>query len=436
MKQTAVFSVSQPHSPVDSGSPLRIALFTETFLPRIDGTVTRLCHTLRHLRQAGHQALLIAPKGGLSEFEGASIHGVPGFPFPLYPELKLSIPLPSIGKTLAAFRPQLVHAMHPVLLGSSAFHYSAKYGLPLVVSYHAQLPKWLHYYGLGRLEPLVWRATRAAYNRADLVLATSQVMQTALQRHGLERVQLWPRGVDTEGFHRRYASEQMRARLTQGNPRDKLLLYVGRLSAEKDIEQCRPVLQALPGVRLALVGDGPHRRKLEERFAGTPTYFAGYLKGAELAAAYASADVFFLPSRTETLGLVLLEAMASGCAVVAVAAGGISDIVQDGITGRLYQPGDEAGAIAAVRELLYDPAKREKLSNSARIDAEGWSWGAATRRLEDFYRALIRRERELSGHIAQRSVAGASPEEICRDLQISRATLLRHTRMRRNGHQG
>ena len=434
LKQTA-FSVPQYQPLADPGSPLRIALFTETFLPRIDGTVTRLCHTLRHLRQAGHRLLVIAPSGGLSDFEGARIHGVPGFPFPLYPELKLSIPRPSIGKVLAAFRPHLVHATHPVLLGSSAFHYSSKYGLPLVVSYHAHLPKWLHYYGLGRLEPLVWRLTRAAYNRADLVLATSGVVKKSLQEHGLERVQLWPYGVDTEGFHPRYASEQMRARLTQANSRDKLLLYVGRLSAEKNIEQCRPVLEALPGARLALVGDGPHRRKLEEHFAGTPTYFAGYMQGEELASAFASADVFFLPSRTETLGLVVLEAMASGCAVVAVAAGGITDIVQDGITGRLYQPGDEAGAIAAVRELLCDAAKREQLSTNARIDAERWGWAAATRRLETFYREVIRREEELPGRIAQRSVPDASPEEICAALQISRATLSRHTRAQKNGHQ-
>lgn len=432
MDQSAVFHVPQYPAPDDSGPPLRIALFTETFLPRIDGTVTRLCHTLRHLSHAGHRVLVVAPNGGLSDFEGARIHGVPGFPFPLYPELKLSVPRPSIGKTLAAFRPHLVHAANPVLLGSSAFRYSAKYALPLVVSYHAHLPKWLRYYRLGRLEPLVWRITRAAYNRADLVLATSRVVQAALQEHGLQRVQLWPRGVDTQGFHPSYASEQMRARLTQGHPGDKLLLYVGRLSAEKDIEQCRPILQALPGVRLALVGDGPHRRKLEEHFAGTPTYFAGYMRGEELAAAYASADVFFLPSRTETLGLVLLEAMASGCAVVAVAAGGISDIVQDGITGRLFKPGDEAGAIAAVRGLLHDSAKRDQISTSARLDAERWGWAAATRQLEGFYREVMRREQELPGRIAQRN--GALPEEICRDLQISRATLLRHTRARQNGH--
>ncbi|MCL5671823.1 MAG: glycosyltransferase, partial [Acidobacteria bacterium] len=203
-----------------------------------------------------------------------------------------------------------------------------------------------------------------------------------------------------------------------------------RLSAEKEIEQCRRVLEAAPGLRLALIGDGPHRPKLEEYFAGTPTYFAGYLKGTELAAAFASADVFFLPSRTETLGLVLLEAMAAGCPVVAAAAGGILDIVQDGVTGRLYDPGNPSGAIPAIQQLLSDPTHRERMRQRARLDAEQWNWAAATRQLEGFYRAVMNRERELPGQIREQSAPGASVEDICDTLQISRATFRRHTRPR------
>jgi glycosyltransferase involved in cell wall biosynthesis len=408
--------------------PLRIALFTETFLPSIDGTVTRLCHTIQHLRESGHALLVVAPQRGVAEFKGTPVHGVPAFPFPLYPELKLAVPRASIGKELAAFGPDLIHAAHPVCLGASAFHYSSAFKVPLVVSYHCQLPKWLHYYGLGWLEPLAWWGVKAAYNRADLVLATSPWMQTVLRGHGVRRVELWRRGVDTRRFHPQHSSQQMRARLTEGHPEAHLLLYVGRLSAEKDIEQCRPVLAALPKARLALVGDGPHRRKLEQHFEGTPTYFAGYLRGEELAAAFASADVFFMPSRTETLGLVVLEAMASGCAVVAVAAGGIIDIVQDGVTGHLYDPGDVSSAITSVERLLCDVEYRERVRREARLDAEQWSWASATRQLEGFYRNLIRREQELPEQITERSARGASVEDICETLHISRATFRRHAR--------
>jgi glycosyltransferase involved in cell wall biosynthesis len=404
-------------------------MFTETFLPSVDGTVTRLCHTIRHLRDLGHDVLVFAPDRGLTRFEGARIHGVPAFSFPLYPELKMAVPRPSIRKPLAAFRPDLIHAAHPVCLGASAFHYSSMFKVPLVVSYHCQLPKWLHYYGLGRLEPLAWWAVKAAYNRADLVLATSPWMQTVLREHGLRRLDLWRRGVDTKFFHPQHSSQAMRARLTQGHPEAHLILYVGRLSAEKDIEQCRPVLAAMPGVSLALVGDGPHRRKLEQHFEGTATHFAGYLTGGDLAAAFASADVFFMPSRTETLGLVLLEAMASGCPVVAVAAGGIIDIVQDGVTGHLYEPGDTSAAIAAVRRLLTDVRYRERMRKAARFDAEQWNWAAATRQLTGFYHNLVTREQQLPQQITEHSAQGASADDICEALHISRATLRRHARL-------
>jgi glycosyltransferase involved in cell wall biosynthesis len=412
----------------DSERPLRIAFFTETFLPRIDGTVTRLCHTIRHLSQMGHRVLVIAPEGGIEEFEGADIHGVPGFPFPLYPELKLAMPRPSIGRALQAFRPDVIHAAHPAVLGASAFYFSSAHKVPLVVSYHCQLPKWLHYYGLGRLEPVAWWGVKSAYNRADLILATSDWMRAELQERGVRRVELWQRGVDTQLFDPQHASQDMRARLTQGHPKDKLLLYIGRLSAEKELEQFRPLLDAFPGVRLALVGDGPHRCRLEEHFAGTPTFFAGYLRGAELAAAYASADVFFMPSRTETLGLVVLEAMASGCPVVAVAEGGIVEIVKDGVTGHLYQSGKMAEAISAIARLLNDAAHRERVRRQARLEVEQWGWAAATRQLLSFYRAVLERESELPRQITERCAPGASAEDVCEVLQISRATLRRHVR--------
>jgi glycosyltransferase involved in cell wall biosynthesis len=234
------------------------------------------------------------------------------------------------------------------------------------------------------------------------------------------------RGVDTESFHPRFRSPALRTRLTDGHPQDKLLLFAGRLSPEKEIEQCLPILQTVPGLRLALVGDGPHRRKLEQHFEGTPTHFAGYLRGADLAAAFASADVFFLPSRSETLGLVLLEAMAAGCPVVAVAEGGIVDIVQDGVTGHLYKPDNLQGAIAAIHCLLSHENHRETIRRQARAEVERWGWAAATEQLVGFYRAIFQEELYLPRQIAEISALGASIDEICGKLGISRATFRRH----------
>lgn len=414
-----------PSAVFDAERPLRIAIITETFLPKIDGIVTRLCHTLRELRAMGHSVLVVAPRG-VEEFEGTPVHGVSAFPFPLYPELKLAVPRPSVGRVLKRFRPDIIHAVNPAVLGVTAFFSSTCDRVPLVVSYHTHLPKYLRYYGLGLLAPPLWWCMRSTYNRADLTLATSQAMQKELEARGIRRVHLWRRGVDTHLFHPSKASRKIRERLTEGHPEEKLLVYIGRLSAEKEIERCREVLAALAGVRLALVGDGPQRKKLEEYFAGTPTHFAGFMQGEELAAAFASADAFFLPSRTETLGLVLLEAMAAGCPVVTPLAGGTSDVVQDGRTGFLYDPASAMGAVEAIRRLLFDAELRAEMGQRARADAERWSWGAATYQLEQYYRKVLAREAYLPRQIAERRTKGLPAEAICRELRISKATFRRH----------
>ena len=417
------------HTRTNGKGLLRIVLFTETFLPKVDGVVTRLCHTLRHLRRMGHSVLLIAPRG-VDEFEGIPVYGAPAVKFPLYPDLKAGIPNPQIGKLIEDFDPDLIHAVNPAILGVSAFFVSTRLDKPLIVSYHTHLPRYLGYYGLGRLEPLMWLGLRAGYNRADVNLVTSRAMQTELEQHGIQRVQLWPRGVDTELFHPGRASAKMRARLSEGHPEDKLLLYVGRLAAEKEVERCRDILQAFPGVRLAIVGDGPHRVKLEQYFAGMPAHFTGYLKGVDLAEAYASADAVFLPSRTEALGLVLLEAMATGCPVVAPRTGGVTDIVRDGVTGYLCDPAEPQAAIAAHERLLFDRAHRQLLGRQAREDAEQSGWEGATRELENLYRSVMKLERTLPQQIAECSMRHSSDNGICEELQISKATFRRLARSR------
>lgn len=368
---------------------MRIALFTETFLPKVDGIVTRLRHTVEHLQRSGDQVLVVSPDGGLTEYKGAKIYGVSGFPLPLYPELKLALPRPSIGVALEEFRPDLIHVVNPAVLGLAGLYYAKMMQVPLVASYHTHLPQYLHHYGLGMLEGVMWELIKASHNQAQLNLCTSTAMVDQLREHGIERLDLWQRGVDTETFHPDLACEEMRSHLSQGHPENPLLLYVGRLGAEKEIERIKPVLEAIPDARLALVGDGPNRSVLEKHFAGTPTHFVGYLTGKALGSAFACADAFVFPSRTETLGLVLLEAMAAGCPVVAARSGGIPDIVTDGVNGYLFDPADDQGAIAATQRLLNQQQERETLRQNARVEAERWSWAAATRQLQNYYRAVV-----------------------------------------------
>lgn len=371
---------------------MRIALFTETFLPKVDGIVTRLRHTVDHLQRQGNEVLIFSPDGGLTEYKGARIYGVSGFPLPLYPELKLALPRPAIGDELSRFKPDLIHIVNPAVLGLAGLFYSKVLNIPLIASYHTHLPEYLQHYGLGMLEGVLWELLKAGHNQAEINLCTSTAMQAALTEKGIERVHLWQRGVDTETFQPDLASVEMRNRLSQGHPEAPLLLYVGRLSPEKEIDRIKPVLESIPNARLALVGDGPHRQALQAHFAGTPTHFVGYLAGKELASAFASADAFVFPSRTETLGLVLLEAMAAGCPVVAARSGGIPDIVEDGVNGFLFDPKDEKGAIAATQFLLSKTEEREILRRNARQEAERWSWSAATQQLQNYYQAVLAKQ--------------------------------------------
>jgi glycosyltransferase involved in cell wall biosynthesis len=364
---------------------MRIALMTEAFLPKVDGIVTMLTKTVECLKRNGHEVLIFAPSGGPAELFGAEVAAMPSVAFPLYPELRLALPRASMRAKLKQFRPDLLHLFEPALLGIGGLYYGDILDIPLVISYHTNLPAYLRYYKLGAIQNLTWKLMRIRHGRADVNLCTSTAMLDDLQSHGVQRLAIWQRAVDANRFHPAARSEEMRSRLTGGHPSSPLLLYVGRLSAEKEIAQLREVLTALPETRLAIVGDGPLRHTLERHFKNTPAHFSGYLSGDALAAAYASADLFILPSRTETLGLVLLEAQASGCPVVACRAGGVPDAIQDGVTGCLFEPGDTSGLVDTVRRALACPASLEPIRLQARRDVENRNWEEATEQLVRYY---------------------------------------------------
>ena len=373
---------------------MKIAFFTETFLPKVDGIVTRLTKTVEHLVKAGDEVIVFCPEGAPPSYMGARVIGVPAMPLPLYPELKLALPRPSVSEALEAFKPDLIHVVNPAVLGLGGIWLAKTSGIPLVASYHTHLPKYLEHYGMGMLEPLLWELLKAAHNQAVLNLCTSTAMVAELSEKGIQNTDLWQRGVDTDLFKPDLRNQNMRRRL-HGNHDDQgaLLLYVGRLSAEKQIERIKPVLKALPQTRLALVGDGPHRQQLEKCFENTATTFVGYLGGEELASAYASGDAFLFPSSTETLGLVLLEAMAAGCPVVGANRGGIPDIITNGENGCLYDPdGEDGGAqslIDATQRLLGNDVERQGLRKASRLEAERWGWPSATEQLRCYYRQVL-----------------------------------------------
>ena len=365
---------------------MRIAYFTETFLPKIDGVVTRLVRTLDSLAELGHEALVFAPHNPPESYAGFKVVRVPGVSFkPWYPELFLGLPRPRLGRELDRFRPDVVHLINPVVLGLWGTAIAKQRNLPLLSSYHTDITQYAKHLRLGILVRPSQIFLRDIHNQAHVNLCTSRPMVNSAKALGIRRVRLWPKAVDTELFHPRKRDDAMRARLSGGHPEAPLMIYVGRLSHEKRLDWLYAPVHKLAGVRLAFVGSGPAEADLMRRFAGTPTLFTGYLAGEELARAYASADVFAFPSDTETLGFVAMEAMASGVPAVGARAGGIPDVIRDGENGLLFTPGDLGDLTRQLQRLLFDPGLRARLGQQARRDMGGWGWRAATEALLDYY---------------------------------------------------
>jgi glycosyltransferase involved in cell wall biosynthesis len=378
---------------------MRIAIFTEVFLPKIDGVVTRLMGTLDQLAELGHEVVVFAPGSPPARYAGFRVQRVRSLAFkPWYPELRVGLPTPNIARTMERFHPHVVHAVNPVWLAAYGTMSAKRRDLPMLASFHTDVPQYTQRLGLEWITDTTSRWITWLHNLAEVNLCTSQQMIDQAGAAGIRHLDLWPRAVDTATYTPTNRSQEMRNRLTNGHPEDPLLIYVGRLSKEKDLGILREVLHRAPeGTRLAFVGSGPHREQLQRDFAGTPTVFTGYLGGPELAAAYASADAFVFPSTTETLGLVALESMASGVPVVGADAGGIPFAVEDGVGGLLFEPHSAEDMSAKVNQLLRDDQLRGRLGELGRARTQQFSWQAATEALVGFYELAI--ERHWSAHV-------------------------------------
>lgn len=353
---------------------MRVVIVTESFPPDVNGVAHCALQTARHLVDRGHLPLVVAPApapgSGPDTDAPCPVVRIPSLPLPGYPQVRVALPSRRLAAALVAHRPDVVHLASPFVLGVRGMAAAARLGLPAVAVYQTDLAGYARTY-MGAGEAAAWRRIRSVHGAADRTLAPSSAAQSDLEEHGIPRVRLWPRGVDTVRFRPQHRDEALRRELA---PDGELIVgYVGRLAPEKHVELLSGVC-GLAGVRVVVVGDGPSQAHLAEALPGA--VFLGRRTGDELARIFASLDLFVHTGPFETFCQTVQEAMASGVPVVAPAAGGPLDLVDHGRTGLLVPPRDAAAVQEAVRALGADPARRAAYGATARATVEGRTWAA------------------------------------------------------------
>lgn len=322
---------------------MRIAIITDAWYPQVSGVITTLNKTIETLGEWGHEIQVISPDLFST------------IPCPTYPEIALALfPYKNIKDQLDIFSPQAIHIATEGPLGWSARRYCRKRKLPFTTSYHTRFPEYIRMRAFVPLS-LSYKVVRSFHNAAKRTMVATNELRRELRQKGFTNLCLWSRGVDTKIF----------------KPRDKSFLpgerpisiYVGRVAVEKSIEDYLQL--QIPGTKY-VVGDGPQLEKLKQKYP--EVHFTGYKKGVELARHIASADVFVFPSKSDTFGNVMLEAMSAGVPVAAYKVTGPMQVVQNGITGCL----SDNLAKAVSDALQMDSAKCRKY-------AHNFSWESCTR---------------------------------------------------------
>jgi 1,2-diacylglycerol 3-alpha-glucosyltransferase len=358
---------------------MRVALFTNNYLP-FRGGVTTAVETLRRgLDRLGHSARVFAPAACPPVTDPAWVSRYPSVPAPTYPGFALALPFsPRAHAAARAFSPDIVHAQHPFLLGPAARRFARRSGRALVFTYHTRYEKYAHYVPLPERLVAALAVTLSCRFAAssDLVIAPSERIAAGLRARGVTApVTVVPTGVPLALFE---PGDRAEARRAAGFPGDGLLcLYVGRLDREKSvdliIDAFGSIADAVSGATLSLIGQGTHEAALRRRAEAGPARerirFHGGMDREALPSFYRAADLFLFSSETETQGLVLAEAHASGLPAVAVRASGVDEVVRDGETGVLTKAEPREFAEAAIG-LLLDPARRWQMGQAARAVAE------------------------------------------------------------------
>jgi glycosyltransferase involved in cell wall biosynthesis len=358
---------------------LRIAVVTETYPPEINGVAMTISRMVEGLRQ-NHEVELIRPRQNKQDSAKQELTLqevlVRGFPIPRYPDLKLGLPAKQrLVKLWTENRPDVVHLVTEGPLGSSALAAARKLGIPVSSDFHTNFHSYSRHYGFGWLYKTVAAHLRNLHNRTDATLVPTRELRDTLAKDGYMNLQVVARGVDTTLFHPSKRSKALRREWGLVGD-DLAVIYVGRISAEKNLPLVLRTFKAMqdinPNLKLVLVGDGPVRAELQRQ---NPGYiFAGMRTGEDLAAHYASGDIFLFPSMTETYGNVTVEAMASGLAVLAYRYAAAAEHIEHERNGLHAEYGNEEEFVIQACKLAIDVSRVHKLRMNAHQTMLNLDW--------------------------------------------------------------
>jgi glycosyltransferase involved in cell wall biosynthesis len=362
-------------------APLKVAVVTETYPPEVNGVAITIGHMVRGLRMRQHHIQLIRPRqsnrDAATAEDGYEEILVAGMPIPGYPELKAGLPAKRLLSRLwKQQRPDIVHIVTEGPLGWSAVNVARKLGIPISTDFHTNFHSYTKHYGVGLLHKPMAAYLRHLHNKADCTMVPTASLKQELEQFDYRNVVVVSRGVDTKLFHPAKRNAELRNSwgMTEHDP---VVMLVSRLAPEKNLpvviqafEQMRAIQ---PSTKLVLVGDGPARADLEKQF-NPNVIFAGMRTGEDLAAHYASGDIFIYPSLTETYGNVTVEAMSSGLATIAYDYAAAHQHINHDVNGLLVPYDDTAAFVAQARALVTDAERIQRLRTEARLTVESPTW--------------------------------------------------------------
>ena len=357
---------------------LDIAFVTETFPPEVNGVAMTVGRLVGGLRALGHRVSVIRPRQAGADAGGEHELALPGLPLPGYPGLRFGLPAGGrLARQWRQRRPDLVHVVTEGPLGWSAVSAARRLGIPVTSGFHTNFDRYSVHYGIGWLRPAVAAYLRTLHRRTQATMVPTAALAADLAGEGIAGVRVVGRGVDTTLYDPGRRSPELRSAWGVA-PDAPVCLYVGRLAPEKNLALVRRCFSAIrarhPAARMVWVGDGPSARQLAAEHPDH--HFAGLRLGEDLAAHYASADLFLFPSLTETYGNVVAEAMASGLPVVAYRSAAAAELIEHERNGVVASPGDEGAYIAEALWTLAEGGRLPALAAAARLTMLPRNWGS------------------------------------------------------------